>query len=74
MRGEDVDWLRRRLDELDGTQSAARGDVYDDELKTRVLAFQRKELLEPDGIAGAETLARLSARLEREAPLLSSAR
>jgi len=74
MRGQDVDWLRRRLDELDGTQSAARGDVYDDELKTRVLAFQRKELLEPDGIAGAETLARLSARLEREAPLLSSAR
>jgi len=74
MRGQDVDWLRRRLDELDGAPATAKGDLYDDELKTRVQAFQRKELLEPDGIAGAETLARLSARMEREAPLLSSAR
>jgi len=39
-----------------------------------VQAFQQKELLEADGIAGVETLARLGARLEREAPLLSSAR
>ncbi len=74
MRGQDVDWLRRRLDELEGTSAAAKSDLYDDELQARVQTFQRKELLEPDGIAGAETLARLSARLERNAPLLSGSR
>lgn len=74
MRGQDVEWLRRRLDEVDGGSSTAKTDLYDDDLKARVQAFQRKEFLEPDGIAGAETLARLSVRLERDAPLLSSAR
>src|SRR2546426_4379399 len=74
MRGQDVEWLRRRLDELDGAPATAKSDVYDEELRARVQAFQQKELLEADGIAGAETLARLSARLEREAPLLSRAR
>ena len=74
MRGQDVEWLRRRLDELDGATATTKSDVYDEELRARVQAFQQKELLEADGIAGAETLARLSARLEREAPLLSRAR
>jgi len=74
MRGPDVEWLRRRLDALDGAQAAAKSDLYDDELRARVQAFQQKELLEADGIAGVETLARIGARLEREAPLLSSAR
>ena len=73
MRGRDVDWLRGKLDELEG-RTSAKTDFYNDELKTRVQAFQRKELLVPDGIAGVDTLARLSARLEPGAPLLSSSR
>jgi general secretion pathway protein A len=61
MRGKDVEWLRRRLGELDGA-APARGvrDVYDDDVRERVVLFQRSRSLVPDGIAGEETLAHLA--------------
>ena len=46
---------------IDGTSSAADGALYDDELKKRVATFQQSESLTPDGIAGEETLVRLTA-------------
>ena len=62
MSGRDVAWLRRQLGALDGrAPSADAGQVYDEELKRRVAAFQQVESLTPDGIAGEETLVRLAA-------------
>jgi len=61
MRGKDIAWLQRRLSELDRRAADRRGrDVYDDELRERVVAFQRSRALVPDGIVGEETLAQLS--------------
>jgi general secretion pathway protein A len=61
MRGKDVEWLRRRLGELDGAPAARRvRDVYDDEVRERVVLFQKSRSLVPDGIAGEETLAHLA--------------
>jgi general secretion pathway protein A len=58
MRGTGVEWLRTRLDTLEGKGSRdPRHDVYDEELKQRVLAFQRSRSLDPDGLVGEETLA-----------------
>jgi len=60
-RGRDVEWVRQRLAELDGTPASARNrDVFDDELRTRVIAFQRGASLVADGIVGEETLIQLS--------------
>jgi general secretion pathway protein A len=73
MRGKDVEWLRRRLGEIDGgTQGGPRSDVYDQELEQRVLAFQRSRSLLPDGIVGEETLVQLTlATRESGTPSLS---
>jgi murein L,D-transpeptidase YcbB/YkuD len=62
-----VVWLRRALGEGDTSRA-----VYDEALATRVAAFQKREGLEPDGVAGMETLVRLSARVDRRAPLLTA--
>lgn len=76
MMGADVVWLRQRLDALAGQANpAARGGpVYDEPLVARVAAFQRAQKLIPDGIAGAETMAKLSAVADRAAPSLARAR
>jgi len=76
MRGRDVEWLRQRLSELDGRPLPGRNpDVYDDELKERVMTFQRSRSLLPDGIVGEETLTNLTtARHDPGTPSLSSAR
>ncbi len=73
MRDRDVEWLRKTLDELDGKASTGqRPDAYDEELKRRVLAFQRSRSLIPDGLVGQETLAELSlATREPGTPSLS---
>ena len=61
MRGQDVEWLRRRLDELEGRPPGSRPhDVYNEALKRRVQTFQRRWSLVPDGIVGEETLAQLT--------------
>jgi general secretion pathway protein A len=72
MRGPAVAWLSRTMDEIEGREISAR-DVYDDTLRTRLMAFQISRSLLSDGIAGVETLARLTATLDRRAPSLSRA-
>ncbi len=60
-RSRDVEWVKQRLAELDGTPVPARNrDLFDDELRSRVLAFQRSRSLLADGIVGEETLTHLS--------------
>ncbi len=74
-RGKDVEWVRQRLSELDGAPLAGKNrDVFDDELRARVITFQRRRSLEPDGIVGEETLAHLSiAPRDPSVPRLSRA-
>jgi general secretion pathway protein A len=60
-RGRDVQWLRQRLDELEGKATEVPNrNIYDEELQERVKAFQRSRALRPDAIVGEETLAHLS--------------
>ena len=60
-RDRGVPWLRQRLAAADGQATPGRGsDLYDDDLKRRVIAFQRSQQLAADGIVGEETLLRLS--------------
>jgi general secretion pathway protein A len=68
--GPGVAWLRRGLG---GDTSARPAGVYDEALADRVAAFQKQEGLEADGVAGMETLVRLSVQLDRRAPLLAAA-
>ncbi len=74
VRGPDVEWLRRRLAGLDGGPVMAKNrQVYDGDLKDRVIRFQRRRSLVPDGIVGRETLTHLTTALrEPGVPLLSS--
>ena len=72
-RGKPAVWLRQRLDALDGQPSTAGGDVYDEPLRARVLAFQQSQSLTADGIAGVETLARLGSLVDQRIPSLSRA-
>ncbi|MBI1736339.1 MAG: AAA family ATPase [Candidatus Rokubacteria bacterium] len=71
--GADVAWLRQRLDALDGRPgpAAAAPERYDGSLAARIAAFQGAHGLLPDGIAGSETLARLTAILDPAAPSLA---
>lgn len=72
MAGRDVVWLRQQL-----TNGAAseRATVYDDDLRRRVVAFQRANGLTPDGIVGDETLLRIAAMAtDAQMPSLSKAR
>ena len=60
-RGKAVEWVRQRLSDLDGVPlQPTNRDVFDDELRARVISFQRSRSLQPDGIVGEETLAHLS--------------
>jgi general secretion pathway protein A len=74
MEGGDVEWVRRQLDAVDGAVSRGRSpDVYDAELEGRVMAFQRRRSLLPDGLVGGETLLHLTlATREPGVPSLSS--
>jgi general secretion pathway protein A len=71
MTSPDVVWLRQQLTVGGG----ADGTVFDDELKRRVVAFQRENGLTPDGIVGDETLLRITALApDARMPSLSKAR
>jgi general secretion pathway protein A len=63
-RGKDVEWVREQLAELDGVPGGGRNrQVFDDDLRARVIAFQRSRSLMADGIVGEETLTHLSTAL-----------
>jgi len=73
-RDKGVVWLRQRVGDVNGEAgSSSRSDVYDEDLKRRVMGFQRAQRLAPDGIVGEDTLVRL-ATVNRDAtePSLSS--
>jgi len=56
MRGDDVRWLRRGLEKVNGLPGREGGDdVFDGELTRLVQDFQRTHRLAVDGIAGAQT-------------------
>jgi general secretion pathway protein A len=71
MQGPGVAWLRRALNEGDVVSRSRGPAVYDEALAASVVAFQRREGLEADGIAGIETLVRVSTRLDPRAPRLA---
>jgi general secretion pathway protein A len=70
--GEEVRWLRRKLNALHGTSAdPERDDVYDQALANAVAAFQRQHRLVADGIAGILTQVVLDATLaDPQSPLL----
>ncbi len=72
-RGEEVLWVRRALDAIEGKKSGAiASELFDEDLRQRILAFQREQSLIQDGFVGSETLVRLStALLGSSAPSLS---
>jgi general secretion pathway protein A len=72
MQGPGVAWLRRALSdgEIGGRDRGPA--VYDEALAARVVAFQRREGLDADGMAGIETLVRVSTRLDARAPRLTN--
>jgi general secretion pathway protein A len=61
-RGKEVEWVRQRLAEADGGPTTTRNrDLFDDELRARVIAFQRARSLQADGVVGEETVSQLMA-------------
>jgi general secretion pathway protein A len=60
MRSKDIEWVRRRLSDDGAPAPAHDSELYDADLKARVVSFQRRRALAPDGIIGEETLAQLS--------------
>jgi general secretion pathway protein A len=72
MRGDEVRWLRRSLNTLQGAASAPdHGDVYDEQLVIEVQNFQREHRLDVNGIAGLQTQAVLDTALaDPDSPLL----
>ncbi|MCA1852213.1 MAG: peptidoglycan-binding protein, partial [Beggiatoa sp.] len=67
-KGTDVLWLREQFRALDGAPVvSADARVYDDDLSTRVRAFQTSRSLKVDGVVGPETLVHLDSALRREA-------
>jgi general secretion pathway protein A len=74
MKGDEVRWLRRSLNALQGAASdPEHGDVFDEELAIAVQNFQREHRLNVDGIAGVQTQLVLDTALaEPGSPLLLS--
>jgi general secretion pathway protein A len=63
--GDNVIWVRRALDTLERRPvSITVSNVYDDELRRRIMSFQRNRSLIQDGFLGSETLVRLTLELE----------
>jgi general secretion pathway protein A len=72
MKGDEVRWLRRSLNALQGAASdPEHGDFFDEELAIAVQNFQREHRLNVDGIAGVQTQVVLDTALaEPGSPLL----
>jgi general secretion pathway protein A len=63
-RGDEVKWVRQTLDKLDGkSRTDSASNLYDEDLRRRILAFQKEHSLIQDGLVGNETLARLALAL-----------
>jgi general secretion pathway protein A len=73
-RGEAVIWLRDALARYRGEPLAPQAsDLFDRELQSRLIDFQRRMRLAPDGVAGAITLAQLRKYLPDGSPSLAAA-
>ena len=73
--GPDIIWLKEQLDLLEGIDANTQehSDLFDEDLKQRVITFQNNNNLKADGIAGEETLIVLTTTIGKpEAPVLSS--
>lgn len=81
MSGRDVAWLRTRLGEIlkspateegaSGSEKKEKDDFFGEDLKNKVLAFQKKHSLKADGIVGNLTRIQLSvASNPQNAPVL----
>ena len=57
LRGPNVLWLRQSLAEIDERYrtNSTTSDVFDDDLQQNVMAFQRDNRLDVDGVAGQQT-------------------
>jgi general secretion pathway protein A len=72
MRGDEVRWLRRSLNALQGSAAEPdRSDLYDEQLAIEVQNFQREHRLDVNGVAGLQTQAVLDTALaDPDSPLL----
>jgi general secretion pathway protein A len=62
--GKEVEWVSKSLDVFEGKPGGnASSSRFDENLKQRVLAFQRNQSLIQDGAVGSETLVRLAMAL-----------
>jgi len=73
MQGPEIAWARQILDAYEGMpESPSSSSLFDEELRKRIVLFQKTHLLIPDGRIGPETLLRLSLVLNTSSsPLLS---
>jgi general secretion pathway protein A len=70
-RGESIVWLRDALARYRGEPLApAASDLFDRELQTQLVQFQNRHRLAADGVAGANTLAKLQSYLPEQSPTL----
>jgi general secretion pathway protein A len=72
--GKEVSWVLQALNNLEKkTPDNAAPDIFDDNLRQRVIAFQRSRSLIQDGTVGSETLVRLTLALDSSsAPSISN--
>jgi general secretion pathway protein A len=72
--GKEVSWVLQALNNLEGkTPDSAVSDTFDNNLRQRVIAFQRSRSLIQDGTVGSETLVRLALALDSSsAPSISN--
>jgi len=59
-RGPDVDWLAKRLAQLDGAKKPQENQPLDAAVQRRLIAFQSAQHLKADGVAGPKTFIRLN--------------
>jgi general secretion pathway protein A len=71
-RGKEVVWILQALNSVDGRASGeASSDLFTEDLRKRVIAFQQSRGLLQDGTVGNETFVRLALALESKAPSIS---
>lgn len=73
LRSKEIVWIRQKLDAYEGKPADATvSDIFDENLRKRILNFQKTQFLIQDGCIGPETLLRLTIAMEAsEVPMLS---